>query len=281
MSRSRLVPVLVLLLCAAGCQALDGLLSGVTKPSVRVASVRIQDLTVRDLTLGLLLEVENPYSVPLPVLGLRYGLLSGGKTFLDGTSDEERLIPAYGKGDVPLTARLPFSGVLAVLQGVRPGSVFPYEAEIGLFVNAPALSRLELPLRHQGELPVPAIPEVGIDGIRWDDLSLSRVAGTISLGIRNTNEFPVDLSSLDFGLRLAGVDVGRAGGARALPFAAGARQTLDLPISFSPTQGALALLSALGGSGADYSLTGGLRAGTPFGPIEFPISGAGKARTTR
>ncbi len=281
MARIAPVAALAAALAVAGCQEVSKILSGLEKPTVRVTGARIEDLGVEALTLGLLLEVENPYSVPLPVVGLRYGLSSGGKTFLDGTTDESRVVPAYGKGNVPMTARLPFAGLLSALSGVRPGSVFPYEAAIGLFVDAPGAGRLELPLTHRGELPVPAPPDVALEGVRWDDLSVGRIAGTISLGLRNVNEFPVDLSAVDLGLRLAGVELGRVAAARPLSFAPGGRQTLDLPVSFSPAQAGLSLVRMLSGEAADYALTGGIDAKTPFGALRFPVSGAGRTALTR
>jgi hypothetical protein len=57
--------------------------------------------------------------------------------------------------------------MLSALRGVRPGSKIPYNAELGLSVDAPGLGPIRLPLKKEGELVLPTISGTDIGDI-WD-----------------------------------------------------------------------------------------------------------------
>jgi LEA14-like dessication related protein len=241
-----------------------------------VADAALSDLSLEAVTLDLDLEVSNPYSVALPLLGAEYRLSSGGRQFLSGAGEQGGSIPAGGKGTYPVTARIPFADLLTVLSGIKPGARVPYEAEMGLFVDAPALGKIELPVSHSGEFPVPAVPEVDLAEIKWDELSLTRVAASLSLDIKNTNDFPISLDELSYALKLGGVNVGKAGAERDAAFTAGGTERLTVPLNFSPMDAGIGLFNMLTGSGGSYEITGALKAMTDYGAVDLPFSRKGE-----
>jgi LEA14-like dessication related protein len=281
MPRRPLVALLVLAALAPACQQVQDVITALDRPSVSIRDVRLQDLSLSDVTLAIELAIENPYSVDLPLLGVDYDLTSRGTRFLAGRSEGGVTVPAEGTGRYPFTAKIPFEGLLRVLTGIRPGTSFPYEAELGLFVDAPVVGELRLPISHSGEMPVPDVPDVSLAEIRWGEVSLNRVAAELALDIRNTNSFPLDLTRLDYGLSLAGVRVGSAGISRAARFAAGGSNRLTVPLSFSPLSAGQGLLNLLTGSGSRYRLEGALIGDTPFGQIYLPYGRDGETRFTR
>ena len=281
--RGALVVSLVALfsLSLAGCQEAANLLAGIEKPGVSVAGVRFTGITLEHLDLNVDLEVSNPYTVDLPVAALDYDLGSRGKSFLSGRSDSTASIPAKGNAVYPFAVRVPFQGLLNVLTTVKPGSAIPSEMALGVHVDAPALGMIRVPVNHAGELPVPAMPDVSIKDIHWDDISLNRVAAVLKVGIGNTNDFPVDLSELGMRLELAGTQVGNVGFHQAVGFAGGQTREVEIPLSFSPMSVGSAILGMLTGSGSGYSLTGMLRGNTKFGAIELPFNRSGNTSFSR
>ena len=264
-----------LLSALAGCSVVDAL--GLQKPGAKVVGVGLDGIDLTAATLRFDVEVSNPYSAPLPLVNLDYGLASKGKAFLSGKADLQGTVPAGGKKTFSLPAKVTYKDLLAALSGVRPGSVVPYEADLGLSVNAPVAGPLRLPLKKKGQLPVPAAPDVSIEEIRWDDLTLSKAGGTIRLNVANRNQFPVELAKLAYGLNLADVKVAETAVAKPLSFAAdGGAQTLEIPISLSPSQLGLAAWNVLSGKGADYKLVGAMDVKTPFGPMNLPIAKIGR-----
>ena len=69
---------------------------GDAQPQARVTRVDLRDLSLDGLTLRFDIEVENPYGVALPLLGLDYALASRGTRFLSGNAETEGSVPARG-----------------------------------------------------------------------------------------------------------------------------------------------------------------------------------------
>jgi LEA14-like dessication related protein len=160
---------------------------------------------------------------------------------------------------------------------VRPGTVVPYEAEAGLSVEPPVGGPLRLPLKKEGQVPVPAPPAVEVREVAWSDLSLEKAAGRVRLAVTNPNRFPVDLSKLAYQLSLGGVEVADTAIARPVHFAAdGGAATVELPLSLSPKQLGMAAWQVLTGKGSGYDLKGTMDVTTPYGPMALPIKRIGE-----
>ena len=274
--------VAVLLLSSlSGCETAKQLWESADKPTAAIKGVKLTDLSLDGLTLAFDVEVGNPYAAPLPVAGLDLALSSRGAGFLQAQSADQGTIPAKGSRVLPMTAKVGFSSLQSALSGVRPGAVVPYTADLGVSVDAPALGRLRLPLKKDGEIPVPAIPDVSVRDVKWSTLSLSEATATVSLDIGNTNQFPIDLSSLDYALSLGGMKVAATKLSSATNFAPGAKRTLELPITLKPSDLGLAAFNMLRGGGAKYGFTGGLATKTPFGDLRFPIDAKGDTTFSR
>ena len=267
----------MVLVSAAWCLAGCGVLEGIRKPTARVTDVRLRDITLSAVTLVFDLEVGNPYSVPLPLANVDYSLASEGNEFLSGQADVQGTVPAGGSKTLSLPARLEYMSLLAAVKKVRPGSVIPYAAELGLSVDPPVGGRLRLPLRKEGKLPVPAPPGVEVTEVQWDKLSLDHAGGRVRLKLTNRNQFALTLSKLTYALSLGGVEVARSSLSSPVFFQrGGGAGTVEIPISLSPKRLGLAAFRMLTGKGAGYSFQGDMDAKTYFGPISLPIKGIGK-----
>lgn len=265
-----------LLLGLVGCASVLETLQQVARPSARVTGVRITSLSLDHVQLDFDLEVTNSASVALPLLGLDYSLASGGSPFLSGASEVGGSVPANGTRTIALPLRVGFRETLTALSGVRPGQVFPYRAELGLAVDAPALGRLVLPLSHEGELPIPTVPKVELGSIAWDEISLTRVGGVAKLNVANTNDFAVALQNLSCGLALGGTKVGDLMARPTQELSPGESTTVEIPLGFAPLDLGTGLVNLLRGTGSGYGIDGMLSLDTRFGALELPYSSNGQ-----
>ena len=273
--RGAIVLVALLLAAVSGCAALDAL--GLQKPGANIVGVGFQDIGLEAATLLFDVEISNPYAVPLPLVNVDYGLASRGTNFFTGKADLQGTVPALGKKTVSLPARITYMDLLFALKDIRPGALVPYEAELALGVDAPVIGLMRLPLKKEGELPVPAVPQVSIQEIKWDKLNLDEAGGTVRLNIVNPNQFPLTLSKLDYALALGDVEVARSAVARSMSLQGeGGSGTLDIPINFSPKNLGLGLFRLLAGSGSGYKFSGDFNVTTPFGPMLLPVAQGGK-----
>jgi LEA14-like dessication related protein len=248
----------------------------VGRPSARLSGVSLENVDAKSLTLQFAVDVTNPYPAPLPLTNLDYALGSKGSTFLDGNAPLQGTVPAGGTKTVLVPARVTFRRLLAALSGVQPGQVVPYDAAMGLSVDAPVIGSLRLPLKKEGRLPIPALPDAALRDVRWDQLSLARAVGVIELALTNRNEFPVDLSAMDYALSVGGKKVAQSRVTKPVRFEPGQTRTVEIPVAFATGELGLGALSVLRGKDTLYGLSGSAEFDTDFGPLSLPVSVKGR-----
>ena len=158
--------VVVCFVFCGGCDTLNAL--GLQKPTARLQGLKFQDVSLDSATMLFDVEVDNPYSVALPLLNMDYGLASGSSPLFSGTADVQSTIPANGKKVVSLPAKIKYLDLVKAFKDFKPGSAIPYKADVGLFVDTPAIGKLRLPISKEGQLSVPSIPD--IEKVDWKSL---------------------------------------------------------------------------------------------------------------
>jgi len=105
------------LIPATGCATLGAVVGGKPMPKITVDRARLQSADMRQVAVQVDFTVENPYSTPLPALGLDYRVWLTGVELAQGTAQVQRTIPARGK--VPMTTTLTFGPLEAVKVAAR------------------------------------------------------------------------------------------------------------------------------------------------------------------
>lgn len=70
--------------------------------------------------------------------------------------------------------------------------MLPYVCKVTLLIDVPVIGRITLPLEEKGEILVPHKPDVDLDYIDWDHLSLEETSATLHLTLKNMNKFDID-----------------------------------------------------------------------------------------
>lgn len=277
----RINSLTVIIICCAGiillsgCDTLEKITANMSKPTASVKGVALQDLDLNGLTLGFDIEVNNPYSVPLPLTNLSYQLSSDSQQILSGNATQSSSIAAKSSRIINLPAAIQFNDLINTVSKLRPGVVVPYDAAIELAVDAPGVGPLKLPLNKSGEFPIPAVPEVTVGSIQLDSLSLSKAVMLVQLNIKNLNDFPVKMTTLDYMLSLGGQKVAQAAVTDAVKFTSLDTQPVSIALSLSATDIGFALFKMLGGSNANYEIGGQINLDTPFGIMDLPYTSKG------
>lgn len=154
----------------ASCQT-NQQVSHFDKPTARIVDIKFQDVQLDYATLLFEIEVDNPYPADLPLVSINYSLTSGGNTFLTAAPAHAAAIAPNSKELVSLPDKVIYARLLRSLNG-KPGSTIPYRTELQLWVDAPDLGQIKLPLRHEGLLSLPEEAEVTIDGRIYHSLDV-------------------------------------------------------------------------------------------------------------
>jgi LEA14-like dessication related protein len=279
--RRAVLSTLLVLPVLAGCANVLEALQSLPRPSADVVGARITGLGLESADLEFDLRITNPLDTALPLVDLDVALGSRGTEFLQGVLPLQGTVPAGGERVVAVPVQVDLLQTLRTLAGVRPGQVVDYTAELGLGIDVPGVGPRRLPLRHEGRLPVPALPRVELGTLRLDELGLREVAGTAVLRVANPNAFAVMVDRLSLDLQLADRDVGTLTARQALELDADGAGTLELPMSLSPLDLGTAVLEALRSSSTGYGLAGGIGVDTPFGPFESALDVSGEVPIQR
>ena len=265
----------------AGCQSMQDMLGGVPKPTAHVIGVSIRGLSLENVVLLFDVEVQNPYAAGLPLIDLGYSLTSGGTKFLEGTVTPTGSIPARGSQVLQVPATIPFSSLYTTVKGIKPGANVPYTADFRIGMDVPLLGKIDVPLSKSGEFPVPAVPQVELNSLAVGKLSLDQMKATAILKIKNTNQFPLDLTRLGVSFALGGLEVGGSKLANPVSLPPGQATTLEIPLSFSPRAVGIGLVNLLKGDQIAYKVSGAIDADTRYGPLSLPFSHVGNTAVTK
>ena len=141
------------------------------KPTARIVDLKFQDVQLDYATLLFEIEVDNPYPADLPLVSISYSLTSGGNTFLTAAPAHAAAIAPNSKELVSLPDEVIYARLLRSLSG-KPGSTIPYRTELQLWIDAPDLGQIKLPLRHEGLLSLPEEAEITVDGRIYHSLDV-------------------------------------------------------------------------------------------------------------
>jgi LEA14-like dessication related protein len=150
----------------AGCETMQEALN-LKKPTARLMGLKFEEVKLDSAMLLFDVEIDNHYPAALPLTNFDDSLSTGVDKFLSGSAKSQTTVPAKNKKTVSLPARINYLEMLKALKGIKPGSRIPYNAELGLSVDTPALGLIRLPLKKEGELVLPSISDTTLKDI-WD-----------------------------------------------------------------------------------------------------------------
>lgn len=235
-SVSRLLIISASTLLLGACAALQEV---VKEPEVSVEEMQIKGVSLSEMQMDFILRVENPNPVGISLSGLSYQLDVEGKSLIAGDSRERLKVAANDTGRMTLPLNLKYKEVFGGLEAIFRQETLRYalkgDLDFGLF---------RLPYSKQGVIELPSLPEVRIERVAIDRMTLSGLDLGVVLRLKNGNRFPINLDGLDYGLKLAGTTVasGKSLGPISLPAGESGTMDLGLHLGYSELGGVIDVL---------------------------------------
>ncbi|MGE0085964.1 MAG: LEA type 2 family protein [Desulfococcaceae bacterium] len=245
--------VLLAVLLLTGCATIGQQL--IDKPKVEYLGMTLKDLSLFEATPVFRFRFTNTNPMGMDVSGVSYNLKINRRKFVKGVSGQNVRIKAISSGELELPVSFNFTDLFHT-QGSEDSGVL-YEMS-GLIRIGP----YSLPYETAGRFVIPKIPRIFLQEIRITDLSENSASLLLTLDLDNPNDFPLDVDTLAYVLRLNGAETGA--GAVSLSKAVDGKTRVRLSV---PVHSVF--------SGPDDPVYQILRSGY----ASFEISGAMKLRT--
>ncbi|KAJ7547064.1 hypothetical protein O6H91_08G067100 [Diphasiastrum complanatum] len=248
---------------------------GFGKPTASVTGFHLPSINLEKADVIVDILISNPNPIPIPLVDIEYLIESDGRKLISGTIPDAGTIHAHGSETIKIPMTLIYQDIKDTYDDIKPGEVIPYRIKVNLIADVPVFGRLTLPLEKTGTIPVPYKPDVDIDKVEWDHLSMDETAATLHLKVENKNKFELGVNSLDYDLTLADVPIAKANLSKSAAIESEGVGYLEVPICFRPKDFGSALWDIIRGRGAGYSMRGKLEVDTPFGPMHLPFAREG------
>eukprot|EP00250_Pteridium_aquilinum_P006410 c16346_g1_i1 orf=454-1395(-) len=252
---------------------------GFGKPTADISGIHLPSINLEKAEVVVDLLVSNPNPIPIPLVDITYLIESDGRKLVSGTIPDAGTIHAHGSETIKIPVVLVYQDIKDTYDDIHPGEVIPYRVKIELIVDVPVLGRLTLPLEKTGEIPIPYKPDVDVERIEFEHLSLEETSASLHLKVENKNKFDLGINALDYTFTLADATIANATLSRSANILQCGEGTLEIPITFRPKELGSAVWDIVRGRGAGYSMVGNLEVDTPFGPMHLPFSKEGGKTT--
>lgn len=268
------IATLIIALSLTGCATLNDLLgSAFVQPKLHYKTMRISGLSFEGATLDFDFELENPNSVAISLASLDYKLNVEGKQLFAGDQNKGIKIGANARSPVTLPFSVKFVDLAQSLATLFSSKQqVPYDLAVGFGLNTP-IGPIRLPAKVDGNVPLPKLPEVKVANVRMGNLSVSGAEIIFDLNVQNKSQFPLRLEGLNYGVEIAGAQVG-SGNAQVPAMAANAAATTQVPIRLNFLSAGAAVVNVVRKKQVPYKFTGKV----DLGPFEHPFTLAGNAK---
>ncbi len=142
-----ILPLLVVTLFA-GCAG-TGRIS--ERPYITLSNINLLNLGVFEQRYRIMIRVQNPNDVVIPIKGMSYQLFINEQNFARGVSNESVIIPEFGEEVVEIVATSDLTSILRQLQELMSGGINKVSYRMtGKVKLANRIRRL--PFEYKGEL---------------------------------------------------------------------------------------------------------------------------------
>jgi LEA14-like dessication related protein len=190
-------------------------------------------------------------------------------------SDTEIELKPRSVTTIPVPVAIPFSDLLKTLDSVKSRQDVAYDLAVALMVKT-GLGTYRVPVQKEGRLPVLTLPQVRLQGVKLDALTLKGASLEVAVEIATPPQAALALTNLTYALTVNEAKLA-AGTAEPEPVKANGAQLVRIPVHLD-----VASLRAILGSGSSgqervtVKLTGEANFSSPYGRLTLPFAQTGK-----
>lgn len=215
------------LLALSSCTYLQQMLAQIKLPTVAVVGVTPQLKNLLTTALHFDLRIDNPNPMGLKVQGITYRLVVEEREVAAGRSTTAVQLKPRGASSTGLDVDVRLDQIMTTLFDLLGRDDLRYRIDLVVPIQT-GLGTIDVPLRHQGELPVPKRPPLRLQAVRPTAISLQGLEITFDVEVDNPNPFalPVDEMGMQVAVNSRPVVTIRAPDALVVA----PRKTLQIPL---------------------------------------------------
>ena len=272
-----------LLFLIMGCSTLQEL-AKMQSPSVSFSEYKITGLSLETADLLFDFKVENPNPVAIDIKNYTYDFQIDEQSFLQGSQVANTTIDASGESTVQVPVTLRYDDLVQSFRSVLSQDEINYSIDAVIGTDVPILGLVELPITHEGTVPVVKLPKLKIASFRVDDLSISKASLMLGIEIANNNIFGVDLNNMNYSIDLNGLSVVEGQFTEAIQIEEKSTSTVEVPVEFNLLQLGMSAYRMLSSNNPiEYSIIGNSNIGVDlpyFKSSSFDFSQTGTVNLT-
>lgn len=264
--KKALTALLLGLMAIAGCAALDTLQQLIQKPEIRFKGMGLENASLTEGDLLFTFNVSNPNPVGVTLSRVVYDLKLNGKTFVKNTLNKNIALPANGLGtmEVPVTINYLdfFQSVADFVQADKLAYDLSGSVGAGPF---------DIPYQTKGDIAVPKLPKISLKNVGVSGLSFTGGSLIFSLDVANPNPFALNLSGLDYTIKLGGEKFAEGTADKISSIAKNSKTVVKIPLRMQFSELGRSAYQLFTKPSAGYEISGNMK----FGEKIFPFQKAG------
>jgi LEA14-like dessication related protein len=237
-------PTIFLSLLALGLAACAMLNQAIKEPTISFL-----DLTRGDFLFNF--EVHNPNPLGLKLSRMSWGLTINQKQVAKSSHEKDLHLPARGTAIMSLPVSVRYLELFKNAADFLAAKSIAYE-----LLGSARVGPFTIPYRKSGTLDLPRLPSVSVESIHLGNLSLSSAALSLTLSIRNPNDFDVDLQGLNYAFKLQGRELAKGALKTTTQIAKKGETQLSLDLDLSFSELGRSVSAILQGQSAPYQISG-------------------------
>ncbi|QTA79160.1 WHy domain-containing protein [Desulfonema limicola] len=252
-----------------GCAALQQLID---KPEVKFQGMSLKNISLFEAVPVFKFIIINPNPMGISVHQVTYNLTINDLKFIKGVSDQQTRIKAASSGILELPISFNYMDVF------KSASEFigSDKAEYNLSGSI-GIGPFSIPYENKGEFEVPDLPALALKSVKISSLSLKGASIVFDLELENNKDFAIDLSTLDYSIKLDGKDFIKGIQTNISPVRQNSRLNLEIPLELNFFELGTSVYKVFKDSSADYELSGSMKFNIPkIGTRDFPFLKKGK-----
>lgn len=257
----------------------------IDKPTVSMSDARITGISFDQAKLEFTLDVNNPNPIPVQFAGFDYNFLVNGQQLMAGEQRDGVKIAANQTSQVKLPLVLKFADVFESIKSLADNKTLDYAIKTDALLDLPIMGMVRVPAEKAGQVPVPRLPKISLDGIKIKNLGFKGADLEIGLNLDNPNAFDIDIRDLGYDLVVNGQRWLQSQGKDTISLAKSASSQVKVPLNLSFLDMGLTLADLLKQQSAlDYQLVGNMNMDTSLPmlkDIALPFKQSGSVNPMR
>ena len=181
----------------SGCSTLQKI-AGISDPELTVKDVSLQDVSFEEATLLFDIDVRNPNNHDAKVSGFTYDLSIDNQTVVKGKKDEGFVLKKNESSIVQVPIILAYKAIYSTLQNVAEKDTFDYTMLVNMDFDLPVLGKTVIPVKYEDTLPVLRIPDISVEALKLNNLTLTGADVNLQLNVSNPNNVDLLLDNLNY-----------------------------------------------------------------------------------